>query len=77
MPKIPRLEFHVSVIHSPVMGANTVNIQGCLEGQEPTTSTHTIGAGQLFLRLQEHVNNHLKRLCSQMEDQLKTQRKNK
>lgn len=69
--KHPRLEFHLSIIHSPVMGSYTVEIRSAIEGHEPQTSSHSIGQGQLFLRVQEHVNNHLRRLCNQVENQPK------
>lgn len=77
MPKPIRAEIHMSIKQSQLMGTITLELSTCVQDVdvEPQRSFFTVGGDQVFLRIQEPLNNQLRRMCQKIEDILKKQRK--
>ena len=73
MPPL-RAELHLSIIQD-FKGDLGVEITSQLQGNTSRKSTVSISSGQVFIRLQEVLDNQLRLLSNEMEIQLKKQRK--
>ena len=60
-----RVEFHFSLI--PSLGGYELVMEHKIQGEkEPTCVKMTIHGDQLFLRVQEHLNNQLRSVCNKL-----------
>lgn len=69
-----RMELHLSLIQSRVLGTIEVQLTFQVDQEEKHESRTAISPDQLFTRLQEVVNNQLRVAALEMEKQIKKQR---